>query len=128
MAAQAGAGPWGIRTQGAFAHAQPEPQKAPPSTKNRPRERDPKAPQTKQSNAWHVGMKAHSEADVESGLAHTVLTTPANAGNLTSVAHQLLHGEETIALDGSGYQGVERRAPKTDGELRCTRAQDITRI
>ncbi|KAB2872054.1 MAG: IS5 family transposase, partial [Burkholderiaceae bacterium] len=51
---------------------------APSSTKNREGERDPEMHQTKKGNQWHFGMKAHIGADVDSGLVHTVVTTPAN--------------------------------------------------
>jgi IS5 family transposase len=89
---------------------------APPSTKNRQREPDPEMHQTKKGNAWHFGMKAYIGVDLESSLTHTVLATPANTADVT-VAHELLHGGETIALGDSGYQGVGKRAPKTDSKL-----------
>ena len=81
---------------------------APPSTKNRDRARDPDMHQTKKGNQWHFGMKAHIGVDLDSGLVHTVLTTPANVNDVTQ-AHGLLHGQETVALGDAGYQGVERR-------------------
>ncbi len=51
---------------------------APSSTKNASGERDPEMHQTKKGEQWHFGMKAHIGADVDSGLVHTVVTTPAN--------------------------------------------------
>jgi IS5 family transposase len=81
---------------------------APPSTKNRDRARDPDMHQAKKGNQWHFGMKAHIGVDLDSGLVHTVLTTPANVNDVTQ-AHGLLHGQETVALGDAGYQGVERR-------------------
>ena len=84
---------------------------APPSTKNRDRARDPDMHQAKKGNQWHFGMKAHIGVDLDSGLVHTVLTTPANVNDVTQ-AHGLLHGQETVALGDAGYQGVERR-PET---------------
>ncbi len=81
---------------------------APPSTKNRDRARDPDMHQTKKGNQWHFGMKAHIGVDLDSGLVHTVLTTPANVNDVTQ-AHGLLHGQETVALGDAGYQGVAKR-------------------
>lgn len=52
---------------------------APPSTKNRDRARDPDMHQAKKGNPWHFGMKAHIGVDLDSGLVHTVLTTPATS-------------------------------------------------
>ncbi len=53
-------------------------------------------------------MKAHIGVDAESGLTHTVVTTPANAADVAQ-AHALLHGEESDAFGDAGYQGVEKR-------------------
>ena len=50
---------------------------APPSTKNRDRARDPDMHQARKGKQWHFGMKAHIGVDLDSGLVHTVLTTPA---------------------------------------------------
>jgi len=56
---------------------------APPSTKNRDRARDPDMHQTRKGKQWHFGMKAHIGVDLDSGLVHTVLTTPANVNDVT---------------------------------------------
>jgi transposase, IS5 family len=82
---------------------------APSSTKNASGTRDPEMHQTKKGNQWHYGMKAHIGADQDSGLVHTVIGTAANVADVT-VAQQLLHGQERVALGDAGYQGVERRA------------------
>ena len=81
---------------------------APSSTKNQEGQRDPEMHQTKKGNNWHFGMKAHIGVDAESGLTHTVVTTPANAADVAQ-AHALLHGEESDAFGDAGYQGVEKR-------------------
>jgi IS5 family transposase len=47
---------------------------APPSTKNKAEARDPEMHQTKKGNTWHFGMKAHIDADTESGLGSTACT------------------------------------------------------
>lgn len=81
---------------------------APSSTKNQEGKRDPEMHQTKKGNQWHFGMKAHIGVDASSGITHTVVTTPANAADVTQ-AHALLHGEEHLAFGDAGYQGVEKR-------------------
>ena len=82
---------------------------APPSTKNKGKERDPEMHQTKKGNAWHFGMKAHVGVDLDSGLVHTLVGTAANVADVAQ-AHALLHGEEKVGFGDAGYQGVERRA------------------
>ncbi|EIM03875.1 MULTISPECIES: IS5 family transposase [Rhodanobacter] len=84
---------------------------APSSTKNRDKQRDPEMHQTKKGQQWYFGMKAHIGVDVESGLVHTVTTTPANVGDVTEV-DKLLHGKEKTVYADAGYQGAEKRAAK----------------
>jgi len=52
----------------------------------------PYAPAGKTGNQGHIGMKAHIGVDSDSGLVHTVTTTPANGHDVTQ-AHALLHGQ-----------------------------------
>lgn len=80
---------------------------APSSTKNRTGTRDPEMHQTRKGNQWFFGMKAHIGADADSGLVHTVVTTPANVHDL-AVAGDLLHGDEEVVHADSGYRGVAR--------------------
>jgi IS5 family transposase len=86
---------------------------APSSTKNQEGERDPEMHQTKKGNQWHFGMKAHIGVDADSGIIHTVVTTPANTNDVTQ-AHALLHGDESIVFGDAGYQGVEKREENLD--------------
>lgn len=46
--------------------------------------------------------------DAESGLVHTVTTTPANVADITETA-ALLHGEEQTVFADAGYTGAEKR-------------------
>jgi IS5 family transposase len=46
--------------------------------------------------------------DADSGLVHSVMTTVANAHDVTQ-ASELLNGEETDVFADSGYRGVEKR-------------------
>jgi IS5 family transposase len=89
---------------------------APSSTKNQSGERDPEMHQAKKGNQWHFGMKAHIGADMESGLVHTLVTTPANTNDVTQ-AHALLHGEERIAFGDAGYQGIEKREENENSDV-----------
>ena len=81
---------------------------APPSTKNRDRQRDPDAHQAKKGNTWHFGYKAHIGVDKETGLAHHVEVTGANVHDVTMVP-KLLTGEERQVFGDSGYLGAEKR-------------------
>ena len=81
---------------------------APSSTKNRSKERDPEMHQTKKGNEWHFGMKVHIGVDSQTGVVHSVSTTPANVYDVTETP-RLLHGGETRVWGDAGYQGVHKR-------------------
>lgn len=81
---------------------------APSSTKNEKKERDPDMHQTKKGNQWYFGMKGHVGVDAESGLVHTLETTPANVHDIM-VAEKLLHGQEKVVRGDSGYIGLAKR-------------------
>ena len=81
---------------------------APSSTKNADGERDPEMHQTKKGNQWHFGMKAHIGVDADSGLVHTVTTTPANEADV-EVVDELLHGKEEVVHADAGYAGADQR-------------------
>lgn len=85
---------------------------APPSTKNKEKQRDPEMHQTRKGNQWYFGMKAHIGADRDSKLVHTVVVTAANVADITKTA-ELLHGQETQVHADAGYTGVEKRAEIT---------------
>lgn len=63
-------------------------------------------------------MKARTGVEAESGLAHTVTTTPANVDDVMEV-DRLLQGKgyvsrwqgQTVYVD-AGYQGAEKLAPE----------------
>ena len=78
---------------------------APSSTKNAAGARDPEMHQTKKGNQWFFGMKAHIGADADSGLVHTVLTTPAHESDVEQIDY-LLHGKEKVVYGDSGYTGA----------------------
>lgn len=80
---------------------------APSSTKNSSGQRDPDMHQTKKGQQWYFGMKAHVGTDLETGVVHSLVTTPANAPDVTQV-EGLLHGQETDVFADAGYQGAAR--------------------
>jgi IS5 family transposase len=90
---------------------------APPSTKNRERQRDPEMTSTKKGNNYHFGLKAHIGVDATSGLVHTVEVTTAKVtdGAMTDV---LLHGEEDVVLGDRAYTRNDRHleAERREGE------------
>jgi IS5 family transposase len=86
---------------------------APPSTKNRDKERDPEMHQSKKGNDWHFGMKAHVGVDMATGLVHSVVGTAGNVADV-SQTHALLHGAEKAVLGDAGYQGVGKRPENAD--------------
>ena len=88
---------------------------APSSTKNAKGERDPEMHQTKKGNQWHFGMKAHIGVDADSGLVHTVRTTPANEADV-EVVDELLHGKEVVVHADSGYTGADKRVRRKNVE------------
>jgi len=81
---------------------------APSSTKNSEGKRDPEMHQAKKGNQWHFGMKAHIGVDAETGVVHSMITTPAKNHDITE-ADKLLHGEEKEVFADSGYRGIEKR-------------------
>lgn len=50
--------------------------------------------------------------DADSGLVHTVRTTPANEADIEEVA-ALLHGKEEVVYADSGYPGADKRVRRT---------------
>ena len=89
---------------------------APSSTKNKNNERDPEMHSTKKGNQWHFGMKAHIGVDMDSGAVHAVVGTSANVHDVT-LASELLHGQEQVAIADAGYQGIEKREESQGGAV-----------
>lgn len=86
---------------------------AAPSTKNREKKRDRDMSQTKKGQQWYFGMKAHIGVDADSGLVHTLVTTPADEADI-EVADELLHGKERTVHADSGYTGADKRVQRRD--------------
>lgn len=101
---------------------------APSSTKNAEGKRDPEMHQTKKGEQWHFGMKAHIGVDADSGLVHTVTTTPANEADVEQVA-DLLHGKEEDVYADSGYRGAQSRVNRQDLQWHiAARPSDIAKM
>ena len=98
---------------------------APSSTKNKDGKRDPEMHQTKKGNEWHFGMKAHIGADADSGLVHSLHTTPANESDVAH-AHELLHGEERRVHADAGYAGIDKRNEITTAQEEARIGKGIT--
>lgn len=64
----------------------------------------------------HFGMKAQIGVDADSGVTHTLVTTPANTADVTQ-AQALLRGKETIVFGDAGYQGVEKREENLNADV-----------
>ncbi len=94
--------------------------RAPSSTRNRNKERDPEMHSTRKGNQWYFGMKAHIGVDSRSKLIHSVAASAANVHD-SRMLGELLHGEETRVWGDAAYTGqrevIRERAP---------RAQDFT--
>lgn len=88
---------------------------APPSTKNRARQRDPEMSSSKKGNQWHFGMKCHIGVDAEHGLVHTVEATTGKVSDY-SMAEVLLHGEETMVHADRGYADKRRELGHIRGD------------
>lgn len=58
-------------------------------------------------------MKAHIGVDADSGLVHTVVSTPAHVSDVTQAA-KLPHGQESDVFADVDYQGVDKRAETQD--------------
>ena len=94
---------------------------APSSTKNKRKERDLEAHQTKKGNTWHFGYKAHIGVDMDTGLVHTMEPTAANVSDV-SMTSQLINGNEEEVYGDSGYIGAEKR---TDAKVRNKQGKKI---
>ena len=89
---------------------------APPSTKNRKEERDPEMRRVKKGNQWYFGMKAHIGVDAESGLTHSLETTPANESDVAA-AHAAPRGGGERVWGDAGHAGVGKRGENREREV-----------
>ena len=92
--------------------------KAPSSTKNASRKRDPEMHQTKKGNEWHFGMKAHIGVDAGTGYVHSLTGTAANVHDIME-ASKLLRSDDEVVYGDAGYVGVEKRKKIKNDEKKC---------
>ena len=88
---------------------------ASPSTKNAEKQRDPEMHQTKKGKEWRFGMKCHIGVAAFSGLAHTLVVTPANVYDV-NVASQLIQPDDEVVCGDSGFLGIEKREEVSSDE------------
>ena len=81
---------------------------APPSTKNKDKQRDPEMKQTKKGNQWYFGMKAHVGTDTQ-GYVHSIAVTDA-AVHDSQMMDNLMHGEERVVYGDKAYASKDRQA------------------
>ena len=79
---------------------------APSSTKNQEKARDPEMDQTRKSNQWYFGLKAHIGVDSKTKQVHSAAVTAANVHD-SQVLEDLLHGEERRDWGDSAYTGQQ---------------------
>jgi IS5 family transposase len=82
--------------------------KAPSSTKNSAKSRDPEMKSTQKGNQWHFGMKARIGVDAGMGMAHGVEVTSANVHDLEA-APKLIRADDDFVNGDAGYTGIEER-------------------
>lgn len=90
-------------------------QRAPSSTKNAEKKRDPEMHQTKKGNEWRFGMKCHVGVDAGTGLVHTIEVTPANTHDIT-VASKLIRSDDEVVYGDSGFVGIQKRPEIKENE------------
>lgn len=69
--------------------------RAPRSTKNRTKERDPEMHQTTKGNQWYFGMRANIGVDSQTTLIHSVAATAANVHDSQVLPKLLQWGGDT---------------------------------
>lgn len=102
----------------------------PPSTQNAEEAPDPEMRQTRKSQQWHFGTKAHVGTD-KRGIVHPVVTTDAAQSDISQM-HKLLHGEESKVFGDQAYwckshrQGVKAKGVRYRINRRGTSAKPLT--
>ncbi len=66
------------------------------------------APDQEGQAEWYCVMRVYAGVDKDSGLIHSVVVTAANVHALTPAA-ELMHGDEEVIYDDTGYQGIAKR-------------------
>ena len=76
--------------------------KAPSSTKNQEKQRDPEMHSTRKNNQYFFGMKVHIGTDVNSNQIHSVTVTPANTADIDELPN-LLREDDRVIFGDAGY-------------------------
>ena len=64
--------------------------------------------QVQKGKQYYFGMKLHNGVDAQSGMVHSMVTTPANVHDVAQ-AGKLLHGKKRRVWGDAGYLGVGKR-------------------
>lgn len=89
--------------------------KAPSSTKNNSKQRDPEMGSTKKGNQFHFGMKAHIGVDQGSNIIHSVTFSSASVHD-SQLIEELIHGEEEVVFADKAYrsEAIDEMLEKKD--------------
>lgn len=82
--------------------------KAPSSTRNSTKKRDPEMKSTRKGNNYHFGMKAHTGVDAGSGAVVNTAYTAANEHDITQ-ASTCYREDDDVRYGDAAFIGVEKR-------------------
>lgn len=82
--------------------------KAPSSTKNNEKKRDPEMGSTRKNNSYHFGAKLHIGVDLDSNLIHTATVTSANQSDVGQ-SSKLTRETDEVFMGDAGYTGDEHK-------------------
>lgn len=82
--------------------------RAPSSTRNGTKERDPEMKSTRKGNNYSFGMKAHTGVDAGSGAVVNTSYTAANAHDITQAIINY-RADDDVRYGDSGFLGIEKR-------------------
>ena len=93
---------------------------APSSTKNKDKQRDPDAHQTKKGNTWHFGYKAHVGVDKDSGIVHTVKVTAGYLGaeKREDAVRKNKHGNKIRYKINRRPSQIAKKSTRSQGQLK----------
>ncbi len=98
---------------------------SPSLNKNLEGNHDPEMEKTKMGDQWCFVIKAHIGVDADTGMTHTLVTTPMSVDDVTQ-AHAFSHRDAKPVISDAGCKGAAKSAKIVGamcaGRLRCTRA------
>lgn len=88
---------------------------APPSTKNKSRQRDPEMRPSKKGNQWYFGMKVHIGVDAQSGLVHTAGVTTGSVHDAKVMDNLIREDDRAVYGDRAYASQRKKRAARRAG-------------